>query len=99
MAREQNTMQSGEQGTAEKLRDTAHDVKENVRALGTQMRDVATEKYDQIRDQASEYYRQGKLRAQAIEEDMIDFVREKPVKAVLIAAGVGLLLGVFLRRR
>ena len=86
-------------GTGEAIRDTARQVKENVSALGSQMRDVASEKLSNLKGQAAEYYRQGKIRARAMEEDVVDYIREKPVQSILIAAGVGLLLGVFFRRR
>jgi ElaB/YqjD/DUF883 family membrane-anchored ribosome-binding protein len=86
-------------GVTEQMRDTARQVKDDVRALGTQMRDVANEKMHGLKDQAAEYYRQGKIRARAIEEDMVDYIREKPMTSLLVAAGVGVLLGIFLRRR
>ncbi len=90
---EQELSQTGEQ-----LRDTARQAKETVSALGSQMRDVAGEKFNEIKGQAAEYYRQGKIRARAFEEDVVDYIREKPVQSILIAAGVGLVLGVFFRR-
>jgi ElaB/YqjD/DUF883 family membrane-anchored ribosome-binding protein len=90
---EQELSQTGEQ-----IRDTARQVKENVSALGSQMRDVASEKFGELKGQAAEYYRQGKIRARAFEEDVVDYIREKPVQSILIAAGVGLVLGVFFRR-
>jgi ElaB/YqjD/DUF883 family membrane-anchored ribosome-binding protein len=90
--------QGASQGTTEQLREGARQVSQNVRALGSQMRDVAGEKMRDLKDQAAEYYRQGKLRARAIEEDVVDYVRAKPVQSLLIAAGVGLILGVMMRR-
>ena len=86
-------------GSTQQLRDSARQVKQDVRELGSQMRDVAGAKIGDLKDQAADYYRRGKLRAQAMEEDAIDYIRARPVKSLLVAAGVGLLLGVFFRRR
>ena len=55
------------------------------------------------REEAEHLYRRSKERALALEGEFEDYVREKPMKAVLIAAGVGaglgLVLGVLLARR
>ena len=78
-------------------------------ALGSQARTVATEQMGQIRDQANQYYEQGRdmaqqyyeqgrQRAQEWEQGLEDYVRQQPVKAVLMAAGIGLVVGFIWRR-
>ena len=52
----------------------------------------------QLRDQASEYYEQGRQRAQEWEQGLEQYVQEKPVQSLLIAAGVGMLLGLLWKR-
>src|SRR4051812_34829028 len=96
--------QGGSQGAgaaAGQLRDTANQIGENLRNMGSQVRDQAqqvrdqaTQKYNELRDQAGEYYDQGMQRAKEWEGSLEDYVREQPVKSLLIAAGVGMLLGV-----
>jgi len=58
---------------------------------------------DQAREKAESVYRRSKERALEMEGEFEDYVRAKPVKSVLIAAGVGagigLVLGVLLGRR
>jgi ElaB/YqjD/DUF883 family membrane-anchored ribosome-binding protein len=44
------------------------------------------------------YYRQGRQQVGAVEHSLEDTVRAKPGQALLIAAGVGLFLGVLLKK-
>jgi len=85
-------------GTTDQLRDKASEVQQNLRDMGGQVRDAASEKYYQLRDQANQYYNQGRETAQQWERSLEDYVQEQPVKAVMIAAGVGLLLGLLWKR-
>ena len=85
---------AGGGGAAEQLRNKATEVSQNIREMG----DAAREKYDQLRSSATDYYEQGRARAQEWEQGLEEYVREKPMKSLLIAAGVGMLLGVLWRR-
>lgn len=99
MSRMENQMESGGQGGgASNLKESAAQVGENIRNLGSQVRDQATQQYEQIRDQASEYYEQGRQRAMEMEQSLEQYVQEKPIQALLMAAGVGLLLGILWKR-
>ncbi len=89
------TQQQGGQG---EMGETAAQVQENLRNLGGQVRDAATEKYGQLRDQATDYYEQGRQRATEMEQSLEQYVHEKPIQSLLIAAGVGMLLGVLWKR-
>ena len=80
------------------LGDKATEVGQNLRDLGTQVRDTAKEKYEQLREQASDYYQQGRERATEWEHRLESYVQEKPLQAVMIAAGVGVLLGLLWKR-
>lgn len=61
------------------------------------------ERIEHAREKAESLYRRSKQRVETMEGEFEDYVREKPVKSVLIAAGVGaglgLVLGVLLARR
>jgi len=94
-----NDPQGGEQagGTGD-LRQTAQQVGENLRDIGGQVRDTATQQYEQLRDTASQYYEQGRQRAMEMEEGLEQYVQEKPIQALLIAAGVGMFLGLLWKR-
>ena len=101
MGGEQQQQGGGGKGMGEmagQLRDTAQQVGQQVRERAQQVRDQASEKYEQLRDQASEYYDMGRQRAEQLEGDLENYVREQPVKSLLIAAGVGLLLGILWKK-
>jgi ElaB/YqjD/DUF883 family membrane-anchored ribosome-binding protein len=92
------------------LRQQTDTIKEDIRELGNMARDAAQEKLDEARQaaadavetgrqRATEIYGQGREKAEEIEEQVVDYVRKKPVKSMLIAGGVGLLLGIVLSSR
>jgi ElaB/YqjD/DUF883 family membrane-anchored ribosome-binding protein len=91
--------QKPSQGAGEQFRDTAQQVSQNIREMGSQVRDAASDKYNQLRDQASQYYEEGRQRAAEWERSLEEYVQEKPIQSLLIAAGVGMLLGMFWKRR
>ena len=101
MARNQDAIADAS-NTADQVRDQAADISQNVRDAATekynQVRDAAAGKYNEVRGQASEYINRGKETAQEWEQSIEGFVQEKPLQAVLIAAGVGLLLGLLWKR-
>jgi ElaB/YqjD/DUF883 family membrane-anchored ribosome-binding protein len=80
------------------LKNKATEVGQNLRDLGSQVRDVARDKYDELREQAGNYYSQGRERAQEWEQSLESYVQEKPIQAVLMAAGIGVLLGLLWKR-
>ena len=86
------------QGAGTNLGEAATQVGQNLRELGGQVRDMASERYNQLRDQANEYYETGRERAREWEQGLEQYVQEKPLQAVLIAAGVGVLLGLLWKR-
>jgi ElaB/YqjD/DUF883 family membrane-anchored ribosome-binding protein len=105
----ENAGNTGNEGQGAKLGETATQVGQNIREMGSQVRDMAgekytaardaaTEKYNQLRDQASTYYEQGRERATEWEQSLEQYVHEKPIQAVMIAAGVGVLLGLLWKR-
>jgi ElaB/YqjD/DUF883 family membrane-anchored ribosome-binding protein len=66
--------------------------------MGSQVRDTATEQYQAARDTAAEYYQAGRDKAVQWEEQLETYVREQPLKSLLIAAGIGVVLGVIWKR-
>jgi ElaB/YqjD/DUF883 family membrane-anchored ribosome-binding protein len=80
------------------LKDSAQQVGQDLRNLGSQARDAATQTYDQLRQQAGDYYEQGRDRAREMEQSLEQYVQEKPIQSLLMAAGVGMLLGILWKR-
>ena len=77
----------------------ARQVGENLRDLGGQVRETATQQYDHLKEQAADYYAEGRERALEIEQTLEQYVQEKPIQALLMAAGVGIVLGWLWKRR
>ena len=82
----------------DQLRETASNVRQNIRDAGTQVRDAASEKFEQLRGDATAYYEEGRKRAMEWEHSLEEYVQEKPIQSLLIAAGVGALLGFLWRK-
>ncbi len=98
MSRSNETKKGVDSATGD-VRAAAREVGENLRDLGSQVRDTATEQYGQLKDQASEYYEKGRQRALDLEQTLEEYVQEKPIQSLLIAAGVGAVLGWLWKRR
>jgi|SRR3954465_9142808 ElaB/YqjD/DUF883 family membrane-anchored ribosome-binding protein len=102
MSRMNESMTQGQGGqggsSTGQLKDTAQQVGQNIREMGSQVRDVAKEQYENLRTQASEYYDQGREMVNEYQQSLENYVQEQPVKSLLIAAGVGMLLGILWRR-
>ena len=98
MSRMENEMGQGQTGEQAGLRESAAQVGENLRNIGGQVREQATQQYEQLRTQASDYYEQGRQRAMEMEQTLEQYVQEKPIQALLMAAGVGMLLGILWKR-
>jgi ElaB/YqjD/DUF883 family membrane-anchored ribosome-binding protein len=83
----------------EQLRSQAGTVKEDLGQLGKLAKDATREKLGEAREAAADYYEKGRVKAGELESQLTDYVRAKPLKSVLIAAGVGALLGILASRR
>ena len=92
------------------LRRQAKVIKQDLGQLGRAAKEVARDKFGDAKEKAVEYvdegkqktaqyYEQGKLEASRIEDQVESYVRQNPLKSVLIATGAGLLLGMLMRRR
>lgn len=85
--------------TEDRLREQAHKVVDDVQQMGGLATAVAQQRFDELRDDASGYYEQGRVKAQDAQLSVERLIQDQPVKAVLIAAGIGLLFGRFWMRR
>jgi len=88
-----------ERGANGRMGKQARKVIQDVQEMGGAARDVAQEKLEHLRESASEYKDQGRDKVEQVERTIEQFIRERPLKTVLIAAGVGLLIGRFWMRR
>ncbi len=90
--------EKAEKSVKQQAGDMAGKVGEQLRDAGEHVKDAAKEKYEQLRQHASDYYNEGKQRANEWEQGIEDYVQQQPVKSLLIAAGVGVLLGMLMKR-
>jgi len=77
----------------------ARKVTQEVQEMGLTARDIAQEKIEYLRERASDYKDQGRAEIKKLERTMEQYIRERPLKTILIAAGIGLLVGRFWMRR
>jgi ElaB/YqjD/DUF883 family membrane-anchored ribosome-binding protein len=79
------TSPSQERGTQE--RDTAQEVSAQV-----------AETTRQVGETVSQYYEQGREQLNAFEHSLEENIRAKPLQSLLIATGIGLLLGLLWKK-
>jgi len=91
------TLESG--AASKQFVEQAQKTVQDVQAMGGMAKDIAQEKLENLRASASEYKDQGRERVQQAERTIEQFIQERPVKSVLIAAGIGLFFGRFWMRR
>jgi len=97
MSRTESGGQAG-QGTAANLKDKATEVASNIRDMGSNAYEAATQKYDDLKETATEYYQAGREKAQQWESQIESYVRDQPIKSLLMAAGVGIIVGAIWKR-
>jgi len=78
---------------------TPRTVAEDLQQLGGMAREMAHEKVEQVRAGAADYAKEGREKIRNVEQRIEDYVHEQPLKSMLIAVGVGMLLGRFWMRR
>ena len=83
-------------GTATALSQTAHDYGQKISEVASQAKDYVTDKVSVVGDKFKELQNAdlGELA-----ENAKEYARQKPGQALLISAGVGLLLGLIIRGR
>lgn len=85
--------------STEQLKLKAAKVAESLRDLGQQAKVTARDGLGSLRENAQDYYVQGKRKVSELEEGLEKYVQDRPIKSLLIAAGAGLLIGLMLRRK
>jgi len=83
----------------DKVNSRAAELTKNANEMGHRAVDKATEKADQLRESAADLYEKGSKHAEKLHDNVEQYVRDQPFKSILIAAGAGVLLGMFLSSR
>ncbi len=79
-------------------KQAADDIRAAASAKVDELRGKAGDYYDQARGRAEEYYDQVRDQARTQQDDGEAYVRENPLRAVLMAAGAGFVLGLVFRK-
>ncbi len=95
----ETTPDVAEASSTDELRQHVKTVREDLGQLGRAATNVAREKLDEAKRHADEHLDQGKQKASEIEDQLEEYIRNKPLKSVLIAAGAGALIGYLLGRK
>jgi ElaB/YqjD/DUF883 family membrane-anchored ribosome-binding protein len=85
--------------TSDQLGKQAKEVTEDLQKIGETVRDAAQEKLGQAGEKAAEYYEQGRDKVHGVACACEQYLRERPLRSVLIAAGIGWLIGRFWKGR
>ncbi len=85
--------------STDELRQHVKTVREDLGQLGRAAKNVAQEKLGEARRYADEHLDQGKQKASEIEDQLEEYIRNQPLKSILIAAGAGALIGYLLGRK
>lgn len=83
---------------SERFSEQASAVSKDIRDMGGIAQDVAHEKLEELQENASAIYEQGRETVRQATHTLERFIEEQPLTSVLIAAGVGLFLGRFWMR-
>jgi ElaB/YqjD/DUF883 family membrane-anchored ribosome-binding protein len=84
---------------SDRLRKQAKQVRKSLREMRGTAKDVAQEALQHIRENGSERYAQGRGKVLRAEHAVEHYIQQRPLKSVLIAAGVGVVLGGYWLRR
>jgi ElaB/YqjD/DUF883 family membrane-anchored ribosome-binding protein len=82
----------------ETMLERGRDVRETVQQMGSSAKDMAQAGLQSARDTAAEYLDKGGEKAMELGETLEIQIRTRPLRALLIAAGVGFLAGMILKR-
>ncbi len=84
---------------SDRLGEQARKVAEDLQELGAIAGSAAQERLGQVRENATDCYEEKREKVHQVERTFEQYIRERPLKSILIAAGVGLVLGRFWMRR
>ena len=78
--------------------DAMQSVSEDLRELGGRAGEMAQQRYDRMKRGAADLMEEGRERFEEMEQSLEEYVAENPLKSIIIAVGVGVLVGRFLFR-
>lgn len=88
-----------ERSATDRLGKKTRTVTKDLQEMGEIAKDAARETLGQLRENASEFCEAGQDKVQRAGRSFEQYIQERPLKSILIATGIGLLLGRFFMRR
>ena len=88
-----------DQPSVDELREKLNELRDGLSDLGKIIKGIAQEKAGDVRQSASGYVDQGRAKTEELTHSCEDYIRQKPLKSVLIAGAVGAVLGALWLRR
>jgi ElaB/YqjD/DUF883 family membrane-anchored ribosome-binding protein len=82
-----------------KMRERSGDIMEGARDTAKDLGHRAQEGFDFVKERASDYASRGKEQLESASHAVQDQVQQRPMSAILIAAGVGFVLGLLWMRK
>jgi ElaB/YqjD/DUF883 family membrane-anchored ribosome-binding protein len=83
----------------EDLKDKAYRLRDQVGQTASLAKDVACDGLKSAKDQAAALCQAASDKAVQLKDSSVEFVQENPIKTVLLAVGVGAVVGMLLARR
>ena len=74
-------------------------LKDDLSAVADSARKDVRRELERVREKAGEMMDRGRESVERVRESVSDRVRERPLTSVLVAGGIGLLLGMLVARR
>jgi len=75
------------------------EISDKVRDAGTRAAGTVRDQYDHLEHRAKDAYGRARQTGQQWEQGIEAYVQRKPLESLLIAAGIGLILGFFWKRK
>jgi ElaB/YqjD/DUF883 family membrane-anchored ribosome-binding protein len=82
-----------------RLQKQVKELRDHLQARGLIAKGAVMDKMHEVGESLHQYYDEGRDRMEDVEGELTEFVRTKPLQALLAAIGVGYLLSVIFRRR
>ena len=83
----------------ETVSEKAGQAMHHIQEPSTEARRAAQQQFGQMRDAASEYLEQGRAQMQEMGQSLEQRIHEQPFRSVLMAVGLGFLVGMLWPRR
>jgi ElaB/YqjD/DUF883 family membrane-anchored ribosome-binding protein len=81
------------------FKNSASAIGHDVQDLGRATKNLAEDAVNLLKNNATDYYQQGVKKAHNLEKTLETRIKENPIQALAIAAGVGFVIGALIARR